>query len=102
MATETREAAQIGLEDEVLDDDDLLQAVKDWVTAENRRKALSTAAGEAKKAKDRAVTLLPAEDDQEHHYRVGGVLILVNPPGEPKEVEFTTEPKRRIKLDLED
>ncbi len=101
---------QIGLTDLSVTDADQIQAVKEWWETErqfNKDKFKMSYAEQEKAlkaAKDKALTMIEVPGDgSKHHIKVdwgdGGTIIIVNPPGEPKEVAFTRNPQTQFKLD---
>ncbi len=101
---------QIGLTDLSITDADQIQAVKEWweterqFNADKARMSFNEQEKALKAAKDKALTMIEIPGDgSKHRIKVewadGGTIIMVTPPGEPKEVAFTRNPQTQFKLD---
>ncbi len=97
MAT-VKKQAQIGLEEEVIEDDEISKKLEEWDSAEEEYQAAEV--GRLKKARDDAkaavVTLLPSLSDKARNFRIGEHTITVTPPGDPS--SHTRTPKHRVTI----
>ena len=90
---------QIGLEDEVLTDADVIGAMKmlaealmDWEHAEGAKikKAVED-------ARAKLFALMPQDDGNAHNYRIGQWTIAQSPPGEERDTHVVPKnPTRRV------
>ncbi len=95
------EQSQTQMDEEVIEDDDIRQAVEAWVKAKEKVSALKARIKElAADVKRDTVRTLLVVDEEPHLYRIAGTpyVIEVKRPGEPRDVEFTTPPKGRMSL----
>ena len=101
---------QIGLTDMNITDDDQIQAVRAWWESEvllNKAmdsKGIRGLEKNLKDAKERALEMIEVPNDGAKHRIVvekgdWGTVIIVNPPGDPKDVAFTRTPKTQFRLD---
>ena len=90
----TQAVAQLALDEKIVDDAGLLEALED---REDKRAAVSAARGEYEEANDRAMALIGALDLKETAIRVGRWRIeLVMTPA--RHVEFDAEAKPRVQI----
>lgn len=102
-----QEAGQMSMDERVIDDPALREIAMQWAAADKERKALNgkiKALGidEIKEKVGKKVDDL-GEVTEPTLYRIAdtGIVISVRPPGEPSDVEFTTTPKRQIRLKVD-